>query len=107
MYILIGAEMGIPALLVFLLLLLLMILNARKLYSVTNDKFFKALALGFIGCLGGIVVANMFGGRLDSQEVSSYFWILSALIFKALYIENQERLKSRIKKNVSKRKKRF
>jgi putative inorganic carbon (HCO3(-)) transporter len=88
-YILIAAEMGIPALLAFLLVLFIILKNTRKLYIKTNDKFLKALALGFLGSIGGVFVANIFGGRLDTQEVSSYFWILAALIFKALYFERQ------------------
>ncbi|MFH1245699.1 MAG: O-antigen ligase family protein [Candidatus Omnitrophota bacterium] len=89
-YILIASEMGIPALLAFLLILFIMLQNARRLYKSTRDKFCRALSLGFLGSLGGIFVSNIFGGRLDSQEVSSYFWILAALIFKALYIEKEE-----------------
>lgn len=90
-YILIAAEMGILALLVFLSLLFVILKNSYKLYKITKDHFFKALALGFLGSLGGVLMANMFGGRLDSQEVSSYFWILAALIFRALYIERQKK----------------
>lgn len=92
-YILLAAEMGIIALFVFLLILWIIFVNTRKLYVKTREKFFKALALGFLGCLGGVFVANIFGGRLDAQEVSSYFWILAALIFRALYIEKEDSLK--------------
>ncbi|MBL7069005.1 MAG: O-antigen ligase family protein [Candidatus Omnitrophica bacterium] len=90
MYILIGAEMGLPALVTFFVVLIIMLFNTRKLHKMTKDKFFKALALGFLGCLGGVFVANIFGGRLDSQEMSSYFWIISALVMRALYIERRE-----------------
>ncbi|RJP28762.1 MAG: O-antigen ligase family protein [Candidatus Omnitrophota bacterium] len=89
-YILIAAEMGIFALLVFLFILGIIFKNTYKLYRLTRDKFFKAISLGFLGSLGGVLVANIFGGRLDSQEVSSYFWILAALIFRALYIEKHD-----------------
>lgn len=90
-YILIAAEMGIFALLVFLLILFIIFKNTYKLYNITKDKFFKALSLGWLGGLGGVLVANIFGGRMDSQEVSSYFWIISALIFRALYIERNSK----------------
>lgn len=104
-YILIAVEMGIPALLVFLLVLFIIFINTRRLYVTTKDPFMKALALGFLGTLGGVFVANIFGGRLDSQEMSSYFWILAALIFKALYLEREENKKKA--KNVSKPKARL
>jgi len=86
-YILIAAEMGLPALFVFLIILLIIFFNAWKLYRKTNDPFMRALALGFLGGLGGLFMANMFGGRLDHQEISSFFWILSALIFRARRLE--------------------
>jgi len=89
-YLLIASEMGIFGLLIFLLVLLIIIKNCFRLYRITKNKFFKAVALGFLGSLGGLLVVNMFGGRLDSQEVSSYFWIITALIFRALYIEREE-----------------
>ncbi len=89
-YILIAAEMGIFALMIFLLILLIILKNTYKLYKITKDKFFKAMSLGWLGGLGGVFIANIFGGRLDSQEVSSYFWIITALIFRGLYIEKME-----------------
>ncbi len=97
-YLLIAAEMGILALLVFLLLLLIVMKNTFRLYKSANEKFFKAMALGFLGCLGGVLIANIFGGRLDSQEISSYFWMLAALIFRALYIEREEAKLSALKR---------
>jgi O-antigen ligase len=90
-YILIAAEMGIFALLAFLLVLLVIFRNSYKLYKMTQDKFFKALSLGMLGSLGGVLIANVFGGRLDSEELSSYFWILAALVFRALYIERKSK----------------
>lgn len=89
-YLLIAAEMGVFALLAFIWVLLVIIKNTYKLYKITRDKFFKAMSLGFLGGLGGLLVANMFGGRLDSQEISSYLWILAALVFRALQIEREE-----------------
>jgi len=94
-YIQIAAEMGLPALFLYLLVLLIILINTRKLYRSTNDKFYKALALGFLGSLGGVLMANVFGGRMDSQAASSYFWILAALVFKALYLEHQDRARNK------------
>ena len=99
-YILIAAEMGVPALLMFLIMLVIIFRRTLRLYKITKDNFIKALTLGFLGCLGGLVVANVFGGRLDSQEICSYFWIIAALIFRASYLEKQE--KGKISRYVSK-----
>lgn len=101
-YILIAAEMGLPTLFIFLLIILIVFFATRKLYRISTDPFIKAFALGFLGGLGGLVISNIFGGRLDSQEVSSYFWILSALVFRALDIE-RETAKAKIDKKRAKK----
>ncbi|MFC1807903.1 O-antigen ligase family protein [Candidatus Omnitrophota bacterium] len=92
-YILIAAEMGMPTLIIFLLVLLIIFINACILYYRVTDKFVKALALGFLGGFGGLLVANIFGGRLNSTELTSYFWILTALIFRAKELHKEGKIK--------------
>lgn len=86
-YLLIGAEMGLPTLFVFLLVLLMIWYYTYWLYEKTDDLVMKAIALGFLGGLGGLLVANMFGSRMDAQQVISYFWILCALIMRGVMLE--------------------
>jgi putative inorganic carbon (hco3(-)) transporter len=89
-YLIVAAEMGIPALIVFLWIVWRIFLQTLGLYLTTQDVFSKALALGFLGGLFGLLMSNMFGSRLDSQEVSSYFWILAALIMRLKIIEQKQ-----------------
>lgn len=89
-YLIIAAEMGVPALLIFLFIILIVTWHTYALYRSTKDLFTKGLALGFLGGLFGLMMSNMFGSRLDSQEVSSYFWILSALIMRLRILEAKE-----------------
>ncbi|MFZ5801311.1 MAG: O-antigen ligase family protein [Candidatus Omnitrophota bacterium] len=89
-YIIIAAEMGIPALLSFLWILIVLFIHTRRLYRISKDKFIKAMALGFLAGLAGLLVVNMFGSRMDSDEVSTYFWILAGLVFRALLLEKNE-----------------
>ncbi len=89
-YLIIAAEMGIPALLVFLLIVLMTLGQTHSLYKTTQDPFAKALALGFMGGICGLLVSNLFGSRLDSQEVSSYFWILAALVMRLKILDKKE-----------------
>ena len=35
-------------------------------------------------------MSNMFGSRLDSQEVSSYFWILAALMMRLKILDQKD-----------------
>jgi len=90
-YLILAAEMGIPALLVFLWILGLAVWKTRSLYLKTNDPFAKGLALGWLGGLFGLLMSNMFGSRLDSQEISSYFWILCALVMRLLILDKKEK----------------
>ena len=88
-YLLIAAEMGLPTLLVFLMVLCMVCYYTHWLYRHTEDRAMKAIALGFLGGLAGLWVANIFGSRMDHEEVSGYFWILSGLIMRGVLIERQ------------------
>lgn len=90
MYLLIAAEMGIPALLVFLWILGVVIRETLRLYRRTPDRFFRGVALGFTAGLGGLLVANLFGSRIASFEIFGYFWILAAIVMRANALERAE-----------------
>ena len=91
-YLIIAAEMGIPALILFLWVIFTVIWHTYQLYRTTKDPYSKSVALGFLGGLFGLLMSNMFGSRLDSQEVSSYFWILAALIVRLKILDDREGL---------------
>ena len=88
-YLLIAAEMGVPTLLIFLLTLVTAFYYTYWLYRHTEDETHKAIALGFLAGLGGLLVVNMFGSRMDDQAVSSYFWMLCGLIIRAVLMERE------------------
>lgn len=89
-YLLIASEMGIPALLVFLWVLWCIFWHAHLLYKSTQDLFVKALALGFLGGFFGLLVSNVYGSRFTYLEVSSYFWILVALMMRLKIPEGEK-----------------
>ena len=88
-YLIIAAEMGIPALIIFLWVIGIVFWNTFALYRTTSDPYAKALALGFTGGLFALLMSNMFGSRLDSQEISSYFWILAALVVRLRILDGK------------------
>lgn len=89
-YLIIAAEMGVPALLIFLLMIAMIMWNTWRLYATTSDKFAKAMSLGFLGGLFALLMSNMFGSRLDSQEVASYLYILAALVMRLRILDRKE-----------------
>jgi len=89
-YLLIAAEMGIPTLIVFVLVIGVGWYQARWLYIRTKDVTLRAIALGMLAGIEGLLVVNMFGSRMDDQAVSSYFWILLGLVMRGVLIEREE-----------------
>jgi putative inorganic carbon (hco3(-)) transporter len=89
-YIILAAEQGIPAVLIFLVIVFIGIVYAWRLYSTTRHPFTRSFSLGVLGSLFGLLMANMFGSRLNHQEVSSYFWIILALLMRLSILETKE-----------------
>ncbi len=73
----IAAEMGIPALLSFVFLLGLCFWRGVRLYGKVGDPLLKAMLLGYVGSVVGLAVANVFGSRLDSDEITTQFWAIT------------------------------
>lgn len=89
-YILTAAEFGLPALACFLLVILALFFVTSSVRR-HSDPFVRSTALGFLAGLSGLLLANMFGSRLASIEVSGYFWILAALMARAAIWTKEER----------------
>jgi cell division protein FtsW (lipid II flippase) len=93
----IAVEMGLIALFVFILLLGIIFACTLYVYRHTDDRFMKAVALGFLGGLGGVAMCNFFGSRLDGTEFVSYFWILTAMMMKERHLLKEKELMEREK----------
>jgi O-antigen ligase len=81
-YLLYAAEMGVPAAACFVIILLFCGWKGLYIWRKTNDKFFKTAAIGFLGGLTGLMASNIFGSRLNSNEIVFQFWILIAVIMR-------------------------
>jgi O-antigen ligase len=82
-YLITAAEMGLPALVLLLLSIATLFWVGRRVCRRSTDPFMRATALGFLGGLSALLMANMFGSRLNSTEVTSYLWLLAALMARA------------------------
>ena len=82
-YLLIAAEMGLPALAVFVLILLMALWAGWRLYRASKDKLIRALGLGFSAGMVSLLIVNCFGSRFDDQAAIGYFWVLIAMVVRA------------------------
>jgi putative inorganic carbon (hco3(-)) transporter len=73
----IGAETGIPALALFVVLLAVCFWRGWRCYGKLDDPFLKAIVLGYCGSVIALAVANLFGSRLDSDEITTQFWAMT------------------------------
>ncbi|MDP2923094.1 MAG: O-antigen ligase family protein [Candidatus Omnitrophota bacterium] len=95
MYLDIAMESGIPAVLVFMWMIIKAILTSVKAYRRTDDDFYKAICLGCIGSVAALAIGNYFGTRLTLLAVNGYFGILLGLVARIRYIEQTDLAKAK------------
>ncbi|MBI4341848.1 MAG: O-antigen ligase family protein [Candidatus Omnitrophica bacterium] len=93
-YLILAAEQGIPALVLFLVSLLVLFRVTVVVYRRHPDPFIRSTALGFLGGLSGLFMANMWGSRVNTTETSGYLWIMAALMARA-YLWTREQAPQR------------
>lgn len=79
-YLGIAAEMGLVAMVAFILTLLLILKSCLHVYHHAPDMFMQSVGLAGVGMCMGVLSANFFGSRMETMELTAYFWILSAVI---------------------------
>jgi O-antigen ligase len=79
-YVLIATEMGLPALFIYLVILWRLAKSAWYLFKNSPCPLIKMLGHAYVCCIVAVCVANLFGSRLNSQELSSSFWILGGIV---------------------------
>lgn len=80
MFLYIASQMGIPALIVFLVLILRMAWIGLQVHRSGNDSFARTIGLGAIGTAAGVLGINMFGSRMTDVAVMAYVWITLAVV---------------------------
>lgn len=90
-YLLMAAENGLPALLVYLFMLGYLFRVSYRIYKNSSDKLYQGVALGYMSSIVGTLVVNLFGSRMYGQELVTYFWVLAAFI---MFIDEDLRRKT-------------
>jgi O-antigen ligase len=76
MYLYIGSQMGLPALLLFVLILGYSFYLGRSLSRRSHDRFIKAVGVGGAASTACMAVVCIFGSRAVSLNFTVYFWTL-------------------------------
>ncbi len=92
MFLYIGSQMGMPALAVFVALLLGMLVTGAKLYWKSNDDGVRIIGLGCAAAAAGCATINMFGSRMVDIGVSAYIWISLALLARLWALQQAQDL---------------
>ena len=79
-FLLMLAEQGWPALLLYALLFPLLLSKAQRLYHTFNDPFYKYLSLGLIMLLAVNFVNNLFSELIETHKIGSLYYLSMALL---------------------------
>lgn len=87
-----AAEQGVIGL-VFLALVLARALNSGwGLYRRGSSPFHKGLGLGFVGCIVGVIVTNIFGDRWSYFALGGYLWVFWGLVDRAATLAPRQQI---------------
>ncbi len=104
MYLYVSSQMGLFALVLFLLILLNMFEMGRKLARSSNDKFIRAAGIGGAGMAVCMAVINLFGSRFINIDFTCYFLVY----YVVLQVFFKEKLdKEELEKKNKKKKRHF
>ena len=82
-YLQVGAELGVPALVALVLLILGIITEAWRAFRRAREPEDVALTLGVLGAWSGLAVAVFFVNPLFAFNLSGQLWILLAIAIRA------------------------
>ena len=85
-----GAELGVPAALLFIVMIIALGFKSFLAYTLGADILDRGLGLGFLACIAGFIVSNLYAPRLDYPEVGGYFWMLAGLLYRLSHLNKSE-----------------
>ena len=93
-YLMIGAELGLPALLLFLVILGYMLRIMYVAWRASPDPFWKTISVSGFCAILSLMVTNMFGSRVISLVLAGYLWTMMAIMLKVPRWAEEERTKN-------------
>ena len=89
-YLKMGAEIGLPGMLAFLVLLLALFLLANKLFNLATTENQRIYALGIAGVIITMSVQNVTASIFESLANAIYFYTFIGILFALLYKKKKE-----------------
>jgi len=84
-------EMGVVGFVIFCWLMKRVIHQILLLYRLSSEDYFcRALSIGFLAGVIGVLVASFFGELLESPRIMGPFWFMIALIVALKNIKEEE-----------------
>jgi O-antigen ligase len=80
MFLFIASQMGVPALLAFLWVIVHIFITGVRLHQRAGDSFGRGIGLGGAALAGALVGINMFGSRMTDFCVMAYVWVYMAVL---------------------------
>lgn len=80
MYLYLSSQMGIPAVLLFGLILWRMYSLGLRVYRAGREPFARVIGMSAAALAAGTFLVNMFGSRMVDICVTAYFWITLAVV---------------------------
>jgi len=77
-----AVEEGILGIIAYLGLLIAVFNNSWYVFRKSKDPFEQALAVGLLGCIISLFIADLSGSRFYNSELTAYFWIITAMVVK-------------------------
>lgn len=88
MFLYISSQMGIPALVAFLLVFYRAFRMGTHVYRSAPDVFGRSIGMGAAAMVAGAIAVNMFGSRMTDMATMAYVWFHIAVV-SHLYAEAQ------------------
>lgn len=85
----VGAEQGPIGLILLGLILWHAMRSSQRLYVAATEPVYKGLALGMVGAVTALVIANMTGDRFSYYPLIGYFWVYLALVQRCLVLSTE------------------
>ncbi len=90
-YVEVLAELGIIGLLIYLTIFFKGIAAGWRLFKLAEDRFSKAIGLGFAAGIIASLAANITGNNWHYFNVAGFFWVLFGLVIQSTLILEKEK----------------